>query len=95
MESRIQFRIEYETKLLAQKAAESKGTTLSEACRQLTQQMADEQRASEQHENWLQEKVDAAFARLHQGNAVYLDQQQVAERMENFKAKIRAKYTAK
>jgi len=28
MESRIQFRIENETKLLAQKAAEAKGTTL-------------------------------------------------------------------
>lgn len=93
MESRIQFRIEYETKLLAQKAAESKGTTLSEACRHLIYQMAAEQRASEQHEHWLQERVDAAFARLHQGKAVSLDGQQVAERMENFKAKIRAKYT--
>ena len=95
MASRIQFRIEDETKRLAQKAAEAKGITLSEACRRLAEQMADEQRATEQHENWLKEKVDAAFARLHEGSAVYLDQQQVDESMDAFKAKVRAKYDRK
>ncbi|EOD4810095.1 MULTISPECIES: type II toxin-antitoxin system RelB/DinJ family antitoxin [Serratia] len=95
MESRIQFRIEDETKRLAQKAAEAKGTTLSEACRRLAEQMADEQRAGEEHENWLKDKVDAAFSRLHEGNAVYLSQQEVEESMDAFKAKIRAKYDRK
>ncbi|ALX93164.1 MULTISPECIES: type II toxin-antitoxin system RelB/DinJ family antitoxin [Serratia] len=95
MESRIQFRIENETKLLAQKAAEAKGTTLSEACRRLAQQMADDQRAAEEHENWLKDKVDAAFARLHEGEAVYLTQRQAEERMSDFKAKVRAKYATK
>lgn len=95
MDSRIQFRIEDETKRLAQKTAEAKGITLSEACRRLTEQMADEQRAVEQHENWLREKADAAFARLHEGSAVYLSQQQVEESMDAFKAKVRAKYDQK
>ncbi|CAI1103880.1 Uncharacterised protein [Serratia proteamaculans] len=95
MESRIQFRIEDETKRLAQKAAEAKGITLSEACRRLAEQMADEQRATEQHENWLKEKVDAAFSRLHEGSAVYLSQEQVEESMDAFKAKVRAKYDQK
>ncbi|MBX9333621.1 type II toxin-antitoxin system RelB/DinJ family antitoxin [Serratia sp. IR-2025] len=95
MESRIQFRIEDETKRLAQKAAEAKGTTLSEACRRLAEQMADEQRAAEEHENWLKDKVDAAFSRLHEGNAVYFSQQEVEESMDAFKAKIRAKYDRK
>lgn len=95
MESRIQFRIENETKQMAQKAAEAKGTTLSEACRRLIQQLADEQRAAEEHESWLKEKVDAAFARLHEGDAVYLTERQAEERMGDFKSKVRAKYAAK
>lgn len=95
MESRIQFRIENETKRLAQKAAEAKGTTLSEACRRLAEQLADEQRATEEHENWLKEKVDAAFARLHEGNAVYVSESQAEQRMDDFKATVRARYAAK
>lgn len=95
MESRIQFRIENETKLLAQKAAQAKGITLSEACRQLAEQLAEEQRAAEQHENWLKQKVDAAFARLQQGTAVYLTADQAEQHMDDFKAKIREKFAQK
>lgn len=95
MESRIQFRIEDETKRLAQKAAEARGITLSEACRQLAQAMADEQRAAEQHDHWLKQKVDAAFSRLHEGSAVYLTVDQVEQRMGDFKARIRDKFTQK
>lgn len=95
MESRIQFRIENETKRLAQKAAEAKGTTLSEACRHLAEQLAAEQRLAEEHDNWLKDKVDAAFARLHEGNTIYLSESQAEQRMDDFKAKVRAKYAAK
>ncbi|OMQ21349.1 MULTISPECIES: type II toxin-antitoxin system RelB/DinJ family antitoxin [Serratia] len=95
MESRIQFRIGNETKQLAQKAAEAKGTTLSEACRQLAEQLAAEQRITEEHENWLKGKVDAAFARLHEGSAVYLSESQAEQRMDDVKAKVRARYAAK
>ncbi len=95
MESRIQFRIENETKRLAQKAAQAKGITLSEACRQLAEQLAEEQRAAEQHENWLKDKVDAAFARLRLGTAVYVTSDQAEQRMDDFKAKIRERFAQK
>lgn len=41
-----------------------------------------------EHEGWLMEKVDAAFARLQ---SAYLTLRQAEERMDEFKAKIRAK----
>ncbi|VTR20881.1 Uncharacterised protein [Serratia fonticola] len=44
---------------------------------------------AEEHENWLKDKVDAAFARLHEGEAVYLTQRQAEERMSDFKTKVR------
>ena len=44
METRIQFRIDEQTKHLAQQQAESEGRTLSDACRQLAEQLASERR---------------------------------------------------
>ena len=44
MDNKIQFRVDEETKRLAQKMAESQGRTLSDACRDLTEQLADQQR---------------------------------------------------
>jgi hypothetical protein len=38
----LDFRIDEETKRLAQKAIERKGSTLSDACRNFTEQLADE-----------------------------------------------------
>lgn len=49
-------------------------------------------KTAEGHDDWLKEKVDAAFARLYEGKAVYFTRQQVWERMGNLKAKVRAKY---
>lgn len=43
-----------------------------------------------EHEGWLKEKVDAAFARLHGEESAYLTLRQAEERMDEFKAKIRA-----
>ncbi|WP_198341864.1 type II toxin-antitoxin system TacA family antitoxin [Oceanisphaera avium] len=37
MDTRIQFRVDEETKRLAQQMAESQGRTLSDACRELTE----------------------------------------------------------
>ncbi len=42
METRIQFRIAEDTKRLAQQLAESQGRTLSDACRELAEQMAEQ-----------------------------------------------------
>ncbi|MCR0999555.1 hypothetical protein [Serratia rubidaea] len=60
----------------------------------LLAQMADEQYSADEHEAWLKQKVDDAFARLHEEQAVYLDESQATERMNDFKAKVRAKYPA-
>lgn len=53
------------------------------------------QKAVEEHENWLKQKVDAVLARLQPGEAVYFTKQQAENRLDDFKAKIRAKYAAK
>jgi hypothetical protein len=43
-------------------------------------------------EQALRERVDAAFARLRNGTAVYLSHSEVEKRMALFKAKIRELY---
>ncbi|MFC0224956.1 hypothetical protein [Serratia aquatilis] len=53
------------------------------------------QKAAEELENWLKQKIDPALARLLQGEAVYLTEQQAEKQMGDFKAKIRAKYAAR
>lgn len=93
MDSRIQFRVSEETKQLAQKNAKLKGVTLSDACRNFTEQLAEEQRNVEQHEEWLKEKVDAAFARIHNGTAIYLSHENATKKMLDFKEKIRSKHS--
>ena len=42
MDTRIQFRVDEETKRLAQIMAESQGRTLSDACRELTEELAEQ-----------------------------------------------------
>lgn len=89
METRIQFRIDEETKRLAQQMAEKQGRTLSNACRELTEQLADAQRKSLAQDNWLTEQVNQAFAKLESDNASFLDHQTAKARMAKRKASIR------
>ncbi|SPZ61690.1 Uncharacterised protein [Serratia quinivorans] len=44
------------------------------------------------HEQWLREKVDAAFERLSSGEAVYIGHSLAEKRMAIFKKKVRDKY---
>lgn len=53
MGSRIQFRVDETTKRLAQVRAESQGRTLRGACRELTAQLAEQQRKALAHDDWL------------------------------------------
>ena len=76
MDTRIQFRVDEETKRLAQLMAESQGRTLSDACRQLAEQLADEQRKIMSHDTWLTEQVNMAFEKIDSGNAVFLSHEQ-------------------
>ncbi len=91
METRIQFRVDEETKRLAQMMAESQGTTLSGACRALTEQLAEQQRKRLSHDQWLTEQVEHAFEKLESGQAEFLDAEQADADMSSFKAALKAK----
>ncbi len=91
MDARIQFRISEDTKRLAQISADRKGTTLSDECRRLAEDLADEQRQLDSHNEWLKEQVDAAFAKLAQGNAVFVSDEDAKTLMATRKAAIRKK----
>jgi antitoxin component of RelBE/YafQ-DinJ toxin-antitoxin module len=90
MESRIQFRVDEETKQLAQKMAASQGRTLSDACRELTEQLAEEQRKVATQETWLANQINEAFARYDAGNVTFYSEDEATIEMEKRKAKIRA-----
>ena len=64
MDTRIQFCVDEETKRLAQQMAESQGRTLSDACRELTEQLAEQQRKVLSHDAWLSEQVNLALINL-------------------------------
>jgi len=89
MDTRIQFRIDEETKRLAQLMAESQGRTLSEACRELTVGLAEEQRKSMTHDLWLTEQINAAFDKLDSGKANFMGHDEATTQMEARKMKIR------
>lgn len=72
MEARIQFRISEETKKLAQLAAERKGVTLSDACRNLTEELAKDQMKLEKHNDWLVEQVNNAYHKRESGQSNFV-----------------------
>lgn len=89
MDTRIQFRVDEETKRLAQQMAENQGRTLSDACRELTEQLAEQQRKLTSHESWLAEQVNLAFEKLDSGKATFVDHDTAKTIMADRKAKIR------
>lgn len=91
METRIQFRVDEETKRLAQMMAESQGTTLSGACRALAEQLAEQQRKRLSHDQWLAEQVERAFDKLESRQAEFLEAEQAEAEMKAFKAALKAK----
>lgn len=91
MDTRIQFRIDEETKRLAQQMAESQGRTLSDACRELTMQLAEQQRQALAHDTWLADQVNQAFAKYESGTSVFIDHETAKAEMEKRKTKIRGR----
>lgn len=89
MDTRIQFRVDEETKRLAQLMAESQGRTLSDACRELTEELAAQQRQKMTHETWLVEQVNQAFAKLDCGESTFHEHSDAKQDMEARKQKIR------
>ncbi|MEZ9625365.1 damage-inducible protein J [Aliivibrio fischeri] len=89
MDTRIQFRVNDEVKLLAQQFAESQGRTLSDACRELTEQMAKQQRKALSHDQWLTEQVNLAFDKFDSGKTNFISHNEAKETMAERKARIR------
>ncbi len=89
MDTRIQFRVDEETKRLAQLMTESQGRTLSDACRELTAGLAEEQRKSMTHDLWLTEQINAAFDKFDSGKANFIEHNEAKTQMEARKMKIR------
>lgn len=89
MDTRIQFRVDEETKHLAQQMAESQGRTLSDACRELTQQLAEQQRKALNHDLWLTEQVNMAFEKFDAGDSNFIEHETAKSEMEARKARIR------
>ncbi len=91
METRVQFRVNEATKSLAQKAVERKGGTLSDACRKLTEELAEEQRQFEDHDVWLTEQINAAFDKFERGEATFYSHDEAEKIIEQRKNTIRNK----
>ncbi len=89
MDTRIQFRVDEETKRLAQQMAESQGRTLSDACRELTEELAEQQRKVVTHQQWLTEQVNAAFERFEEGKSEFVSHEDSKAEMEARKLRIR------
>ena len=89
MDTRIQFRVDEETKRLAQLMAESQGRTLSDACRELTEGLAEEQRKSMNHNAWLSEQINAAFDKFDNDHANFIAHDAAKTLMEARKQRVR------
>lgn len=89
MDARIQFRVNEETKNLAQLMAESQGRTVSSACRDLIVELAEAQRKTMTHDIWLSEQINAAFDKFENGKANFVEHSEAKSQMETRKMKIR------
>lgn len=91
MDTRVQFRIDEETKRLAQQMTESHGRILSDACRDLTEQLAEQQRKALSHDTLLTKQVNLAFEKLDAGKSTFIKHERAQSSMAERKAKIRDK----
>ncbi|WP_187487219.1 type II toxin-antitoxin system RelB/DinJ family antitoxin [Duffyella gerundensis] len=84
METRIQFRIESETKSLAKKALDRKGISLSNALRAFLERLASTETVMSNDEIWLKEQIAETFERIDSGKVIYYSEEQVEEMMSEF-----------
>lgn len=88
METRVQFRIESETKQLAKKALDKKGISLSDALRAFLDKLASTEKVMTKEETWLKEQIEDTFARVDKGEIRYYSEEEADERMNSFISKI-------
>jgi antitoxin component of RelBE/YafQ-DinJ toxin-antitoxin module len=95
METRIQFRIDAQTKELAQKAAHQKGMTLSDACRQFAERLAEEEQAFseiDEPNDWIRKQVEKSFAALECGELVVVPEDEARDRILKKREEILKKF---
>ena len=88
MNSTIHFRIDEETKRLAMKAAERQQTSLTDLMRRRAEELAEEERKfqSNEHEAWLENQVQEAFARYNSGQSQFIGDEEMARKMAALRA---------
>lgn len=91
MEARIQFRVNEKAKKLAQISAERKGTTLSDECRKLTEELAEEQRKHDEHDAWLLKEVANAYDLYCSGNSQFVSHDDAMKALDAKKNEVKAK----
>ncbi|ADM97970.1 damage-inducible protein J [Dickeya chrysanthemi] len=84
----IHFRIDEETKRLAMKAAERQQVSLTELMRQRAEELAEEERQYQRHtgDEWLEAKIQEAFARYDAGEVQFISNDEASQRMAVLKA---------
>jgi len=92
METRVQFRIEPETKTLAKKALSKKGISLSDALRAFLERLASTEKIMTKEETWLIEQIEETFLRVDSGDVQYYSEDEAEERMNSFIANIEHKH---
>ncbi|WP_441316756.1 damage-inducible protein J [Halomonas sp. hl-4] len=76
---------------MSQQMAESQGRTLSDACREFTEQLAEQQRKVLSHDAWLTNQINQAFEKLDDGKASFINHENAKSQMAERKAKIRGR----
>lgn len=92
METRVQFRIESETKKMAKQALEKKGISLSDALRAFLDKLAATEKVMTKEETWLKEQIEETFSRVEKGEIRYYSEDEADERMNSFISKIENKH---
>ena len=82
METRVQFRIESETKKMAKQALEKKGISLSDALRAFLDKLAATEKVM------TKEEIEETFSRVEKGEIRYYSEDEADERMNSFISKI-------
>lgn len=91
METRVQFRIESETKSLAKKALDKKGISLSNALRVFLERLASTEKIMNTEEIWLREQIEETFKRIESGEVRYYSEEEAEMMMSAFIAEMESK----
>lgn len=84
METRVQFRVESETKNLAMKALDKKGLSLSDALRSFLEKLASTEKVMSKEETWLKAQIQETFENVERGDVRYYSEEEAEDRMNSF-----------